>query len=449
MQRESLGFQHESLLINSESAVFYTLDVCQLLIHLPKIQALLVFIQSNSNNEFSLFMMDVDGEGDGKGYRWETEYEKTWEAIRETEGGLLQPSIDEIARKAKRVASNALKKRSVRLGIMRHLYLVIDMSESMLELDLKPSRFNVTLKIIESFLTHFFDQNPISQVGIITTSNKRSTKLVELNASLKVLLDGLKKLNVTQCLGEASLQNSLEMCLMTMKNLPKHTSKEVLIIMGSLTTCDPSDINTTIKTLVGNNVRVSIIGLSAEVHVCKRIAKETKGSYQIILDEHHLQDLVNQYLSPPPASSSTESSLIRMGFPPPSHESVASMCVCHLKTEQTNFSRRGYFCPQCNAKYCDLPVECSVCSLTLISSAHLARSYHHLFPIQAFQEQEQNQSLQKCFSCPDEVTTTNCNRFQCPSCEHYFCSDCDSFIHESLHVCPGCASIPTQEEVSS
>jgi hypothetical protein len=27
---------------------------------------------------------------------------------------------------------------------------------------------------------------------------------------------------------------------------------------------------------------------------------------------------------------------------------------------------------------------------------------------------------------------------RCPACEHMFCFDCDLFIHETLHTCPGC-----------
>ena len=46
----------------------------------------------------------------------------------------------------------------------------------------------------------------------------------------------------------------------------------------------------------------------------------------------------------------------------------------------------GFTCPRCGSKVCDLPTECPVCSLTLISSPHLARTYHHLFPLDVFTE---------------------------------------------------------------
>lgn len=49
------------------------------------------------------------------------------------------------------------------------------------------------------------------------------------------------------CSGEPSIQNGLELALRSLRMLPSHASREVLIILGSLTTCDPGDINETIK----------------------------------------------------------------------------------------------------------------------------------------------------------------------------------------------------------
>ena len=30
---------------------------------------------------------------------------------------------------------------------------------------------------------------------------------------------------------------------------------------------------------------------------------------------------------------------------------------------------------------------------------------------------------------------------QCSECKHLFCFDCDVYVHESLHNCPGCESL--------
>lgn len=58
---------------------------------------------------------------------------------------------------------------------------------------------------------------------------------------------------------------------------------------------------------------MSVIGLSAEVRVCTTLTRETGGSYHVILDEGHFKELLMLHVKPPPASSSSECSLIRMG----------------------------------------------------------------------------------------------------------------------------------------
>lgn len=218
--------------------------------------------------------------------------------------------------------------------------------------------------------------------------------------------------------------------------MPSHTSKEVVFIMGSLTSCDPSDIHKTIDTLAKNSIRCSIIGLSAEVFICKELASKTNGVYNIVLDETHFKDLIFHHLNPLP-STETESTLMKMGFPQYINEgeNKPSMCVCHLESEP-NFGISGYFCPQCNSKYCDLPYECKVCGLTLVSASHLARSYHHLFPVSSFGEIVITDKT-KCFGCIRDLIgkSTFCN-----NCHNKFCIDCDAFIHDVSHVCPGCSS---------
>lgn len=383
-------------------------------------------------------------EEEEKGYRWETEYERTWEAIQEDEKGSLQASVDDIISKAKK--RKLLEKiKNVRLGMMRHLFLIIDMSEAMSDQDLKPTRLLSTLKLLEYFVEEYFDQNPISQLGIIITKNKRAEKVSELGGNPRRHITTLHSLADKVCHGEPSLQNSLELAHQTLRHMPGHASREVLVVMGSLTTCDPDNIISTISMLRDGNVRCSVIGLAAEVCVCKKLCKETHGSYSVILDECHFKDLLTQHVTPPPATASTESSLIRMGFPhhqlSADKEERPSMCMCHLDSKNSQgFSSTGYFCPQCKSKYCELPIECKACGLTLVSAPHLARSYHHLFPLDQFREIPTAQvgSNVLCFSCQTAVQELNV--YICDNCERIYCLDCDLFIHETLHSCPGCAS---------
>lgn len=380
---------------------------------------------------------------DGGGFRWLNEYEKTWEAIQEDDGGSLQASIDDIIHKAKRKRF-MIRKGNVRLGMMRHLYVVIDMSKSMKETDLlRPSKLSCASKLLEQFITEYFDQNPISQLGLIHTKNKRAEKMTDLSGNPRIHISALEEAGGKGAEGEASLQNSLDLALNLLRHLPSHASREILIIYGGLTSCDPGDIFETIKDVKEQNIRCSVIGLSAEVKLCKTLCAETNGTYSVILDEKHFQDLLLEHVRPPEAKVNIEASLIRMGFPKHLTNDYPSLCMCHISSKQIEgLGYTGYFCPQCRSKYCELPVECKVCGLTLVSAPHLARSYQHLFPLPAYSEIQiadlPTQQIRYCEGCQKSLLDPTV--YKCNKCSELFCNDCDLFIHETLHTCPGCSS---------
>lgn len=101
--------------------------------------------------------------------------------------------------------------------------------------------------MLENFIEEFFDQNPISQVGIIIMHNKRAEKLSDLAGNCRKHIKAISNLSKTSLVSEPSLQNGLELALKSLKLLPSHASREILVLMGSLTTCDPTDINNTIE----------------------------------------------------------------------------------------------------------------------------------------------------------------------------------------------------------
>uniref|UniRef100_A0A8C9G1V9 VWFA domain-containing protein n=1 Tax=Pavo cristatus TaxID=9049 RepID=A0A8C9G1V9_PAVCR len=257
--------------------------------------------------------------------------------------------------------------------------------------------------LLEYFVEEYFDQNPISQMGLIVTKSKRAEKMTELSGNPKKHIAALKKAVDMNCQGEPSLYNSLNLAMQTLKHMPGHTSREVLIVFSSLTTCDPANIYELIKSLKAVKIRVSVIGLSAEVRVCTVLTRETGGMY-VRFFELFVCSVIRQL------------------------ENNSEPCL----------TLDGYFCPQCRAKYCELPVECKVCGLTLVSAPHLARSYHHLFPLDAFQEVplEEYQGERCCQGCQAEIKDQNV--YICKTCKNAFCVECDVFVHDSLHCCPGC-----------
>ncbi|KAI4502951.1 hypothetical protein M0802_001995 [Mischocyttarus mexicanus] len=344
-------------------------------------------------------------EEEGKEYRWETGYEKTWEAIKEDDDGLVEASVAEIIHNAKR-KRQLDRKAGARLGMMRHLYIILDTSEAMSNQDLKPTRLLCSLKLLEDFVDEFFYQNPISQVGLIITKNKRAEKISDLAGNSKKHIKEIKALQQTTLAGEPSLQNSLEVAIKSLRLLPSHASKEIIIITGSLTTCDPGDITETIQ--------------------------------------------LNAHIDPPPAATRLDAALVKMGFPHHALQSSGTdtsiaVCMCHAENSDgsVKLTSTGFLCPQCLSKHCELPVECRACGLTLVSAPHLARSYHYLFPVAPFKELDYEDEYTMCYGCQKILSQKDKKIYICEKCSRIFCIDCEIFIHESLHTCPGCATNQT------
>lgn len=224
--------------------------------------------------------------------------------------------------------------------------------------------------------------------------------------------------------------------------VPPYGIRESLVLLSSLTTCDPGSVADAIKAAQKANLRVSIIGLSAEMYISSRIAADTSASYRVAQSEDHLKELVMAACAPPALQgTSADSKLVRMGFPSKDPEGARSATFAG---EGCTVRGGAYTCPACGAKNENIPCECHICKLTLISAAHLARSYHHLFPIEPFHEVDL-MSIQRdvdvhCRFCELVVSRTEGAKsmYRCGTCNFLCCAHCDEFVHESLHNCPGC-----------
>ena len=380
-------------------------------------------------------------------------------------------------------------------GIIRHLLLVLDLSAAMSEKDLRPTRYLLTLRYTIAFITEFFEQNPISQLGIIGTRDGLALIVSTLSGNPNDHISNIQKLHEQEPKGQPSLQNALDMARAALFHAPTHTTREVLILFGSLLSSDPGDIHATISALTSSHITVTIIGLAAQVAICLTLATRTNPSlppsqtYNVALNETHYRDLLMRATTPPPTPYSTaedsgvKSSLLMMGFPSRIVDPSPTLCACHSRP-----MRGGYLCSRCSSKVCSLPTECPACGLTLILSTHLARSYHHLFPLRNWREvswaRASGSNQKVCFGCqisfPERPASirrqstsggqnydrmslatsrsqihhlkaahisnaskdgvSESGRYECKTCESFFCIDCDVFAHEIVHNCPGCQS---------
>lgn len=297
-------------------------------------------------------------------------------------------------------------------------------------MDFRPSRLAIMAKHVEAFIRELFDQDPLSQIGMVSIKDGVAHTLTDLGGSPESHIQAL--MGKLEASGDSSLQNALELVHEYLSQIPSYGHREVLILYSALSTCDPGDIMETIQRCKESKLRCSVIGLSAEMFICKYLCQETGGLYSVAIDEVslatffllyvplqiealclicyimqvHLKDLLLEHAPPPPAIAEfAVANLIKMGFPQSAAENSRAICSCHKEAKVG-----GYTCPRCKARICDLPTECTICGLTLVSSPHLARSYHHLFPIAPFDEvplSSLNNPLKKmaksCFGCQQSL----------------------------------------------
>jgi transcription initiation factor TFIIH subunit 2 len=373
-------------------------------------------------------------------------------------------------------------------GIIRHLILVLDLSEAMTEKDMRPNRLFVMIRSVQEFITDYFEQNPISQLSLLGMYDGRCIRISDLSGNPTDHLNALQIIKAgdgkdelpKEPKGSPSLQNALEMCRAMLYHTPNHGTREVLIVLGALLSNDPGDIHQTIGSCVKDRVKVNIIGMLARMKVCQEIVSRTNGGdesgYTIAIDQYAVRDLLRAVTAPPAIRQNEEdanvANLLIMGFPSKVEEEHESYCACHGE-----LTRKGYICPRCETKVCSLPQTCPACGLTLILSTHLARSYHHLFPLRNYFEVSWSRAREigsiQCKGClrefppvpgsnktdndgePEDVEmadgdsvphsnaalvegSSESSRYECQTCHSHFCVDCDVFCHQTLFNCPGC-----------
>lgn len=540
-------------------------------------------------------------------HNWEAvDGSSMWHDVQEdAEGNILtnysQLSLAaQIRQRRYRLASTDLARSSKRLvrHMLRNAFLVLDCSRWSREKDpaLPPARMRMetTINLASEFVNEFYDQNPLGHLGVVICRDGEAEMLTSLGGSPRKHRLALDAAMMTEmgrkggqgAGGEFSLQNGIEVAGRSLGYAPRYGSREIIVIMSALATCDPGDILAdTLPRLMHAGIRLSTVALQSEVHICKKLADATGGVAGVCLNTRHLRDLVMSHAIPPPVNASERNAdngtegggkrantceFVEMGFPSREGGDVPMLVhnsggsskdrngdggfgfAINLATADDRrsnrlitFARSGYVCPRCQSRCSDLPSDCAVCGLRLILAPHLARTFHHLFPVRPFEELDEGEMVRRakhvygqevvpndgdktngkkrwealpatssaaftpissttsssiacfmisssefmdaqsgqehngtqsskmitigpslvansfdcdrcCFGC---LKIIGCRlskdslhgigegiredgeailRFQCPECHNVFCPDCDAFLHETLHNCPGC-----------
>ena len=140
---------------------------------------------------------------------WE-QSKRTWETNlpEEDQDGVLNLTALEAEKRRRLLRDTTPLQR----GIIRHMVLVVDMSFAMTEKDLLPTRYRLTLSYAMAFVKEFFEQNPISQLGVVGMRDGVAVRISDLGGNPAEHLEKLKELENQDPQGSPSLQNALEMC---------------------------------------------------------------------------------------------------------------------------------------------------------------------------------------------------------------------------------------------
>ncbi|KAF8664379.1 hypothetical protein AX16_000750 [Volvariella volvacea WC 439] len=261
---------------------------------------------------------------DNQAYTWEAAYTRSWETVQEDEAGSLQTSVEELLARGRRRRLLA-PATPIRRSIIRHLVLILDLSTSMMDRDMRPTRFDLMLRYAREFVAEWFDQNPLGQIGVVGMRAGVGERIGDMSGNPQDVLNSIKERHKMEPTGDPSLQNAVEMAKNSMSHLPTHSSREILIIYGSLTTCDPGNIHETIESCISNKIRISVVALAAEMKICREMCDKTGGQFAVAMNEGHFRDILFE-LIPPPAqralsraagagASNVAADLMLMGFP--------------------------------------------------------------------------------------------------------------------------------------
>ncbi|EOD08413.1 hypothetical protein EMIHUDRAFT_68255 [Emiliania huxleyi CCMP1516] len=385
--------------------------------------------------------MEEDAEAEPQSYAWESELQRTWDAVEETADGSLRSAAAGSWRPGEKPSVQV----GVRRGVMRAVLLVLDCSRHAAEHDveMKPSRLSVMCDAASDFAGRFFEQNPVSTLAVLVTRREKAEALTQLSCNVRQHQQALRALAAC-AIGDASLQNALELARDTLSSVASFVSREVPPLVCLPSSRDAGDLLASLSSIAASRVRCSVISLLAEVCIYRRIARETGGEYGVALSQPHLRELLLRLLPPRPDKLAPTNSLVKVGFPsrvPPGGAPALTYSAGSSKPEVR--ADGGFACPQCGVLHAELPTECPVCALKLLSATDLSKTYHHLFPLPLF-KQQLGPPAALCFGCGEALPAAARNAapathgFTCGACGAAFCEHCDALLHESLHACPSC-----------
>eukprot|EP00913_Durusdinium_trenchii_P030745 g28796.t2 len=155
-----------------------------------------------------------------------------------------------------------------RRGVIRFLYLVVDLAEAAL----RERRWELLVQQSSQFAERFVTENPLSELGLLALRDASCEALAPLGTAFTAAkLNAIAKEAKGRCCAVAALQRALQ----GLQDVPSYGVREVLILLAS-------DL---LPTLRLKNIRVSVVSLSPEIFVLKNLCVETGGRFDVALNK--------------------------------------------------------------------------------------------------------------------------------------------------------------------
>lgn len=393
---------------------------------------------------------------------WERAGDGLWAGLEEDASGRLRkgdaPSLESGRRKRVREVVDDDGSVAAR-SFLRFMMVALDASWAAgLSDNMRPTRLQAACDGASHLIRDYLATNPLCSAAVVCCRDGGAEVLSTLSSSERTHRGAIDTTRKQSPSGSFSVEAALSACVSALSGTPDYGSREIVLIVSALATSDAGDVVAKSAEVANRGIRISVVSLAAETRVLKKISTDTRGTFGVALDKTHLLELLATHVPPPPKPADPSQAqrykerppLVRMGFPSMRLDALATKLAV-ADGGLTVWTNRAYTCPTCKTRVPKLPTKCPACALPLVSSAHLAASYHHLFPVRNFREIKLEASNDLCFGCNHPLRPAPVDNgqeedpsvfmYECPNCNQNFCATCDDFIHVNLHNCPGCKSV--------
>lgn len=328
-------------------------------------------------------------------FSWTQEYKRSWENS--------TADVNFITRSTIKTFSTNKK------TIIRQFLVAIDNSASIEKTDYIPTIRNTIVETLPSFCSEFKRLNPLSIINFATCKNKFEKFSKDFDRIFLLNTIGSESFSFLNC-----LKSGIEL----LKNISY--DKELLLITASTNTRDTDIYENVINDLKKYNIKINIISICGELSLFKRIAILSGGLFYVPLNLNDFEEILMKFTEPL-ESPDVKCTLVKLGFP--SAFSKSGICSCHLQCNKDLYS-----CPACNTLVCNLPIQCPICDLQLVTGMHISKSYYYQYPLEPLS----HCTAGICIRCKSPT------KYKCEKCESLYCEKCGDFVENEIRFCPFC-----------